>query len=44
LPPTVGPEGNPSDYATAGLVFGLIAIAAFVLYFSGALVTKRDTH
>lgn len=39
--PTVGPGGNPSHYATAGLVFGLIAIAAFILYFSGTIVTKR---
>jgi hypothetical protein len=44
LPPTVGPGGNPRDYATAGFVFGLIAIAAFIMYFSGAIVSKRTNH
>ena len=42
-PPTVGPGGDPREYSTAGLVFGLIAIAAFVLYFSGAVVTRRKS-
>jgi len=42
LPPTVGPTGNPKDYFRLGLVFVLIALAAFSLYFSGVLITKRD--
>jgi hypothetical protein len=42
LPPTVGPGGNPNDYSRLGLVFVLIALAAFSLYLSGVLITKRD--
>jgi carbohydrate-binding DOMON domain-containing protein len=42
LPPTVGPTENPKDYFRLGLVFVLIALAAFSLYFSGVLITKRD--
>ncbi len=42
MPPTVGPGGNPGSYSTLGFVFGLIAVAAFFLYFSGAIATKRN--
>ena len=42
LPPTVGPGGNPTVYSTAGLVFGIIAVAALFLYFSGVIITRRD--
>jgi len=42
FPPTVGPGGNPGNYSTLGFVFGLIALAAFFLYFSGLIVSKRD--
>jgi hypothetical protein len=38
----VGPGGNPGNYSTLGFVFGLIALAAFFLYFSGLIVSKRD--
>lgn len=41
MAPTVGPAGNPRHYFTAGFVFGLIAIVAFILYFSGAVFSKR---
>lgn len=44
LPPTVGPGGNPTVYSTAGLVFGIIAVAAFFLYFSGVIVTRRNQN
>lgn len=39
--PTVGPAGNPRDYSTLGITFGLIAVAAFFLYFSGTVISKR---
>ena len=42
FPPTVGPGGNPGNYSTLGFVFGLIALAAFFLYFSGLILSKRD--
>lgn len=42
FPPTVGPGGNPGNYSTLGFIFGLIAVAAFFLYFSGLIVSKRD--
>jgi hypothetical protein len=42
FPPTVGPGGNPGNYSTLGFVFGLIAVAAFFLYFSGLIVSKHD--
>lgn len=43
-PPTVGPGGNPGDYSTAGFAFGLIAIAAFFLYFSKVIPRKRGSR
>jgi len=42
MPPTVGPGGNPGNYSTLGFIFGLIAVKAFFLYFSGAIATKRN--
>jgi hypothetical protein len=44
LPPTVGPGGNPTVYSTAGLVFGIIAVAALFLYFSGVIITRRNQN
>jgi len=44
LPPTVGPGGNPTVYSTAGLVFGIIAVAAFFVYFSGVIITRRNQN
>ena len=41
IAPTVGPAGNPRDYSTLGITFGLIAVAAFFLYFSGTVISKR---
>lgn len=41
IAPTVGPAGNPRDYSTLGIAFGLIAVAAFFLYFSGTVISKR---
>ena len=41
IAPTVGPAGNPRDYSTLGITFGLIAVAAFFLYFSGTVMSKR---
>ena len=41
IAPTVGPAGNPRDYSTLGIAFGLIAVAAFFLYFSGTVMSKR---
>ena len=41
MAPTVGPAGNPRDYSTLGITFGLIAVAAFFLYFSGTVISKR---
>lgn len=41
MAPTVGPAGNPRDYSTLGIAFGLIAVAAFFLYFSGTVISKR---
>ena len=41
MAPTVGPAGNPRDYSTLGIAFGLIAVAAFFLYFSGTVMSKR---
>ena len=41
LPPTVGPGGSPGDYSTAGIIFGLIGIAALLLYYSGTIIAKR---
>lgn len=42
IAPTVGPAGNPRDYSTLGIAFGLIGMAAFFLYFSGAIISKRN--
>jgi len=44
LPPTVGPGGNPTVYSTVGLVFGIIAVAAFFVYFSGVIITRRNQN
>jgi len=44
LPPTVGPGGNPGSYSTLGFLFGLIAVTAFFLYFSGAIITRHDPN
>lgn len=40
-PPTVGPGGNPKNYVSAGMAFGLIGLVCFGLYFWNLVQVRR---
>jgi cytoskeletal protein RodZ len=40
-PPTVGPDGNPGSFISAGIFFGLIGLLCFGLYFRNSHQIKR---
>ncbi len=41
-PPTVGPGGDPDNYVSAGMVFGLIGLVCFCLYFWNLVQTRKE--